>query len=306
MIKLRLLVCMRPLYRVQMQNAIFIFIHNFFCVIMRPREMNLKSVFLCAVLIAGALAGAADAAVAVKKAAPVATKESSKTDASASLVGSVLNLVSGVQALNAKQKELTEDCVPTSAEINFVDKTIKEWAMTGAMSASEVGERLSRKPCDNLSGSYALNAERAEATESTEVCYDTFTGSGNESMVWYGFPKVGKATFCPGGEFTCKNKKTVSNIYEIFNLVDFAAEDYTAQEATLAAKLIDKIERCSNAKLSARKRALWGEFLTSTLSNLGQKTNTANILQQVNSVTNSGGGLGALGGLGGVVQYLDK
>ncbi len=268
--------------------------------------MNLKSVFLASIFIVGALGGVADAAVAVKKAAPVATKEASKTDATASLVGSVLNLVSGVQALNAKQKELTEDCIPKSAEISFVDKTMKQWAMTGASSAAEIRHKLSGIPCDNFSGSYALSAERAEATESTDVCYDTFTGSGNENMVWYGFPKVGTATFCPGGELTCKNKKTVSNIYEIFNLIDFSAEDYTAQEATLAAKLIDKIERCSNAKLSAKKRALWGEFLTSTLSGVGQKTNTANILQQVTSVTNSGGGLGALGNLGGVVQYLDK
>ncbi len=271
---------------------------------MRPREMNLKSAFLSGILLSGVLCGVADAAVSVKKAAPVATKEAGKTDASASLVGSVLNLVSSVQAINAKKKALTEDCIPTSAEINFVDKTIKEWAMTGASSASEI--KLPGEPCDNLSGNYALNAERAEATESTDVCYDIFTGSGNENMVWFGFPKVGKATFCPGGELTCKNKKTVSNIYEIFNLVDFTAEDYTAQEATMAAKLIDKIERCSDAKLSAKKRALWGDFFISTLSNVGQKTNTANILQQVTSVTNSGGGLGALGGLGGVVQYLDK
>lgn len=266
--------------------------------------MNLKSVFLSAVLMTGALCGVADAAVSVKKAAPVATKEASKTDASASLVGSVLGLVSSVQTLNAQQKALTEDCVPTSAEINFVDKTIKEWAMTGAMSASEI--RLGNsKPCDNITGSYRLSAERAETTELDEgICYDTLTDSGN---VWYGYPKVGLAEFCPGGDLTCKNKKKVSNIYEIFNLVDFEAKDYTPQEATMAGKLMDKIERCSNAKLSAKKRALWGEFLTNTLSNVGQKTNTGNILQQVSAVSNSGGGLGALSGLGGIAtQYLDR
>lgn len=269
--------------------------------------MNLKSVFLSAVLMTGALCGVADAAVSVKKAAPVATKEASKTDASASLVGSVLGLVSSVQTLNAQQKALTEDCVPTSAEINFVDKTIKEWAMTGAMSASEI--RLGNsKPCDSMTGSYRLSAERAENTELNDViCYDTFTGSGNDGMVWAGYPKVGLAEFCPGGDLTCKNKKKVSNIYEIFNLVDFEAKDYTPQEATMAGKLMDKIERCSNAKLSAKKRALWGEFLTNTLSNVGQKTNTGNILKQVSAVSNSGGGLGALGGLGGIAtQYLDR
>ena len=265
--------------------------------------MNLKSVFLSAVLMTGALCGVADAAVSVKKAAPVATKEASKTDASASLVGSVLGLVSGVQTLNAQQKALTEDCVPTSAEINFVDKTIKEWAMTGAMSADDI--RLGNaKKCDNTSN-YRTTAERAETTELDEgICYDTFTDSGN---VWYGYPKVGLAEFCPGGDLTCKNKKKVSNIYEIFNLVDFEAKDYTPQEATMAGKLMDKIERCSNAKLSAKKRALWGEFLTSTLSNVGQKTNTGNILQQVSAVSNSGGGLGALSGLGGIATpYLDR
>ncbi|MDE6250338.1 MAG: hypothetical protein K2M34_01750 [Alphaproteobacteria bacterium] len=269
--------------------------------------MNLKSVFLFGALVSGALVGAADAAVAVKKAAPVATKEASKTDASASLMGSVLGLVSSVQALSAQQKALTEDCIPTSAEINFVDKTVKEWAMTGATSASEIRLPGNPRPCDNITGSYALNAERADATESTDMCYDTFTGAGNENMVWFGFPKVGKATFCPGGELTCKNKKTVSNMYDIFNLVDFDTQDYTVQEATMAGKLIDKIERCSNSKLSAKKRALWGEFLTNTLSNVGQKTNTGNILQQVTNVSNSGGGLGALSGLGGLAtQYLDR
>lgn len=269
--------------------------------------MNLKSVFLFGVLVSGTLIGASDAAVAVKKAAPVATKEASKTDASASLMGSVLGLVSSVQALNAQQKALTEDCIPTSSEISFVDKTVKEWAMTGSMSAEEIKNKLHGEPCNSITGSYAINAEHADATESNDICYDTFTGTGNDNMVWAGFPKVGKATFCPGGELTCKNKKTVSNMYDIFNLVDFDTQDYTAQEATMAAKLIDKIERCSNAKLSAKKRALWGEFLTNTLSNVGQKTNTGNILQQVTSVTNSGGGLGALGGLGGLAtQYLDR
>lgn len=269
--------------------------------------MKLKFVFLFGALMSGALVGVAGAAVAVKKAAPVATKEASKTDASASLMGSVLGLVSSVQALSAQQKALTEDCIPTSAEISFVDKTVKEWAMTGAASAEEVQYKLHGNPCDGVTGDYALKAQQADATESTDICYDVFSGTGNDNMVWAGFPKVGKATFCPGGELTCKNKKTVSNMYDIFNLVDFDKEDYTIQEATMAGKLIDKIERCSNSKLSAKKRALWGEFLTNTLSNVGQKTNTGNILQQVTSISNSGGGLGALSGLGGLAtQYLDK
>ncbi|MCM1294975.1 MAG: hypothetical protein NC311_05490 [Muribaculaceae bacterium] len=268
--------------------------------------MKFKFTFLFGCLYAVALS-TANAAVSVKKAAPVATQSASVTDSSASLVGSVLGLVSTVQQLNAKQKALTEECIPSSSEINFVDKIVKEWAMTGSASAKDVESSLRRKPCDNASGGYAWNAKIADQGELTDVCFDTFKGSGNDGMVWAGFPKVGIAKFCPNGDDTCKTQKTVSDIYDIFNLVDFETKDYTAQDLTMAAKLMDKIENCSSAKLSAKKRALWGEFLTTTLGNVGQKTNTANILQQVSSINSSGGGLGSLGSLGTMAtQYLDR
>jgi len=93
----------------------------------------------------------------------------------------------------------------------------------------------------------------------------------------------------------------VSDIYEIFNLIDFGADDYTASEATMAAKLLNKIESCSNAKLSAKKKAMWGEFLIDTVGNLGQGN-----MQQVQSMSGMGG-LGAISSLGGIVgQTFDK
>lgn len=267
--------------------------------------MKFKFAFLFGCLCAVSVS-AADAAVAVKKAAPVATQSASVADSSASLVGSVLGLVSTVQQLSAKQKALTEECIPSSAEINFVDKIVKEWAMTGTVSSKDVAGLLRRTPCGNTFG-YSDSAKIADQGELTDVCFDTFKGSGNDGMVWAGFPKVGLAKFCPNGDDTCKTQKTVSDIYEIFNLVDFETKDYTAQDLTMAAKLMDKIENCSSAKLSAKKRALWGEFLTTTLGNVGQKTNTANILQQVSGINSSGGGIGALGSLGTMAtQYLDR
>ncbi len=98
----------------------------------------------------------------------------------------------------------------------------------------------------------------------------------------------------------------MSDIYEIFNLIDFGADDYTASEATMAAKLLNKIESCSNAKLSAKKKAMWGEFLIDTVGNLGQGTNTGAIMQQVQSMSGMGG-LGAISSLSGIVgQTFDK
>ena len=71
----------------------------------------------------------------------------------------------------------------------------------------------------------------------------------------------------------------------------------------MAGVLISKIENCSYAKLNAKKKALWGEFLVDTVGNLGQKTNTATIMQTVGSVANSGG-MGALQSLGSVATQF--
>ena len=67
----------------------------------------------------------AGAAVAIKKAAPVATKQTSAKDMGASLLPTVMNLVSGVQQLNQKQKALSAECVPTTQELNWVNTMIK-------------------------------------------------------------------------------------------------------------------------------------------------------------------------------------
>lgn len=257
--------------------------------------------FICAVeCLVGAPAGAA---VTIKKAAPVATQESSAASTTASLLPTVLGLVSGVQQLSAKQKALTAECIPSSQEITFVDNTMKEWAKTGAMSAAEVQKQLRRKPCAAPNGGYQAAVAVSVGTEKSDICFDHFAGDGNDGMVWAGYPKVGKATYCTDGSRDCKNKETVSDIYEIFNLIDFSEADYTASEATMAAKLIAKIEKCSYSKLSAQKKAMWGEFLVDTIGNLGQKTNTATIMESVGSIT-GGGGLSSLGAI--ATQFIDQ
>ncbi|MDE6478453.1 MAG: hypothetical protein K2L94_04385, partial [Alphaproteobacteria bacterium] len=240
--------------------------------------MKKTILFLTGILSCAPMMGA-HAAVAVKKAAPVATQESAGTAGAASLIPTVLNLVSGVQALNAQQKALTAECIPTTAEINFVNTTMQEWAKTGAATAADVQRSLRRKRCQSATGGYQAAVRIAAATDGADICFDWF--GDNPEMVWYQFPKASKATYCPDGSIdtTCSDMKTVSDIYEIFNLIDFSAEDYTATEATMAAKLLNKIESCSSAKLSAKKKAMWGEFLIDTVGNLGQSTNTGAIMQ---------------------------
>lgn len=246
-------------------------------------------------------------AVTIKKAAPVATKPTSVADTGASLVPTVLSLVSGVKQLTQQQKALTAECIPSSAEVNFVNNTIKEWAKTGAKTADEVQTSLGMKRCTTPTGGYQSTIRIAEGTDEKDlICYDWFGGSGNDGMVWEKFPMAVSTYYCTDGSLTgCsdKNKQYVSNIYDVFNLIDFDTADYTQQEAKMAGTLISKIENCSYAKLNAKKKALWGEFLIDTVGGLGQKTNTATIMQTVGGVANSGG-MGALQSLGSIATQF--
>ena len=246
-------------------------------------------------------------AVTIKKAAPVATKQTSVADTGASLVPTVLGLVGQVQQLNQKQKALTAECTPTSQEIAFVNSTVKEWAKTGAMTADEVQKSLDMRPCDSASGGYETSIRISSGiNEDARLCYDWFD---EKDMVWYQYPKVVLASYCSDGSLSgCaqKNKREVSNIYDVFNLIDFTEADYTATEATMAAKLISKIETCSYSRLNAKKKAMWGEFLVDTIGSVGQKTNTSAIMQTVSGTANSGG-MGALQSLGSIAtQFMDR
>lgn len=253
----------------------------------------------------------AASAVTIKKAAPVATKKVEAKDAGASLVPTVIGLVSGVMQMNQQQKALTEECLPSTQEIQWVNTIVKEWAKTGAASAEDIETKLGRKACKG-NESYDSTSRMAAGTDDTEsICFDAYTGTANEGMVWAGFPEAKLITYCNDGSESCsdKEKVKVSNVYDIFNMVDFTQSDYTASELTMASKLMAKIENCSSAKLDARKKALWGEFLTTTIGSMGQKTNTASIMDVVGSVanvnkSNMGGALQSLGGV--ATQFLAK
>ena len=258
---------------------------------------------LCAVMAQNVAMGA----VTIKKSASVATQKKTVEDNAGSLIGTVLGLVGSVKQLDQKTRELTTECQPTSQEIQFVNTMVKEWAKTGAATADEVYRRLGVNNCSGQpTGGYQASVRVAMDTDQDSVvCYDWFGGTGNDGTVWAGFPMATSAYYCTDGEMTCgvKDRKNVSNVYEIFNLVDFTTADYTTQEAQVAGKLLSKIENCSSARLSAQKKALWGEFLQTTVGGMGQKTNTGAIMDAVGTVTN-GGGLQSLGGI--ASQFLNK
>lgn len=243
----------------------------------------------------------------VKKAAPVATKQADKMEAATSLLPTVIGLVANVKSLSAQQQQLSEDCVPTTSEIETVNNLVKEWAKTGAETSkgavSGLGEPCSRG--DNSSGHYATWMRDADKDE---ACYEVFGSDADKKTIWQDFPKVSSDKICD--EITGKNCKRVSNIYDVFAKIPFNEEDYTEAEAKKISKLMDKMNKCAPGKMAAARREMYGNFLTQTLGNVGQTSGaagTASVLEAVSGLGGSGDLKSMLPSLGNMAtQALDK
>ena len=89
-------------------------------------------------------------------------------------------------------------------------------------------------------------------------------------------------------------------------MINFDSKDYTTGEASQAQALLTKATNCSGNKLAARRLETFGGFVTDTIGNMGQKTNTGSIMESVGSIIGNTG-VGGIGGLAGVAtQFLDR
>ena len=259
--------------------------------------MNKKILFLAGLMVMAH--GVAMGAITIKKAAPVATQQTTGMDAASGLLPTVVNLVGGISQMNQQTQALTAECVPTTQEIADVNAMIKEWAKAGAISATEAFSSLGVPNCADTGSDYeSLIRSFGEDLDEGLLCYDSFSATEDQNMIWHRYPKAARTFYCTdGGIDSCSEKNRVyrTNMYEIFALVDFSAPDYTASEAALEAKLKEKMEKCSPALLASKKKALVSEFVMGTISSVGQKTNTGSIMEMVSSVAgSSGGGLGGM------------
>ncbi len=279
----------------------------------------MKKLFIfCAVTCA--FCGAFDARGAAnvlvpKKADSVAKRDASTstTNVGASLLPTAATLVGNVIALNQQQKALTAECEPTSREITFVNNLVKEWAIAGATNPLTGGTRGMRE-CDKDSDeSYENTVTRAGTgvtVDPSGVCYDTFSDADARGAVWARFPKAAVVEYCSDGgalSMCGKNKrKKMTNMWTIFDMIDFDNKDYTRTEASQAVALLQKATNCSGTKLAAKRLETFGGFITSTISNMGQPTNTGNVMGAVQSIVGQSG-ISGIGGLATVAsQFLDK
>ena len=262
----------------------------------------MKAKFLMFTAVLCAIHGIAGA-VTIKKAAPVSTQKKEVLDNGSSLLPGVLNLVGAVQQLNQQKKALQAECIPSSSDIQFVNKMVQEWAKTGAKTADDVFSSLGVDPCEDTD-SYedTVQASMGELDDD-DICYDAYNRDEDDGAIWYGMPKAATATYCDDGINVkgCaeKYKKTTSNIYEVFAVVGFSDSDYSAEELTKFTKLKEKMDKCAPAKVKARQRESMANLVNQTLGSVGTKTDTANLMQSVTSLVGSMGS-----GTNGVVQSL--
>ena len=246
----------------------------------------------------------------VKKSSSVKKQEQSGMEAitSGSLLPGVIGLVSNVSALNKQQKELAAECVPTTTEISWVNNMVKEYAKVGSSSANQMFKTVAGTGSDECKGETYADSVKNTVTANLEPCTERFSGSGDQSMIWYNYPKAAYGTYCADGIEPCSasKRKTVSNIYKVFGAIDFTLVDYTTDEATMFGKLMEKAEKCSPENISKRNREAYSSFLTTTIANTGSSTNTGSIMQAVGGLT-GGGGLSGIGSLAPTVtQFFDK
>ena len=255
----------------------------------------------------------AAANVLVPKKADSVTKQeisASTTSVGASLLPAAASLAANVIAMNQQQKALVAECEPTSREIDFVNKMVKEWAYTGVTNPLLESRGL-RACADNETYESTVRQSGTGITiDTAAVCYDTFSKDEAHGAVWAGFPKATVVEYCTDGSVLSmcsrNNRKKMTNMWIIFDMINFDNSDYTKSESSQAQSLLQKATNCSGNQLAARRLETFGGFVTNTIGNIGQKTNTGSIMESVGSIVGSTG-IGGISSLAGVAtQFLDR
>lgn len=273
------------------------------------REMKKKFAFLMALVVGMASFSAMAADFKVKKASSVKQQEKSGLESvtSGSLIPGVIGLVSSVSALNKQQQELAAECVPTATEISWVNSMVKEYAKIGEVNAEDMQKKVGNLPCAN-DADY-MNQVQINRPANQDVCVPVFNEYQEINSVWYNYPRANYAKYCADDvTYSCaeSKKKTESNIYSLFATIDFTADDYTVEEATMYKKMMEKAEKCAPGKLSQRQKEAYAGFIKNTISSAGGSTGTASIMDAVGGLTQGGGLSGVQSLAPSVMQFIDK
>jgi hypothetical protein len=257
----------------------------------------MKKYFVFCALCLAPLVSAESATI--KKASAVQEQKQDSIGAatSSSLVGTAINVFSGIQALKKQDEALSASCAPSGSDIAFVNRMVQEYAKTGKEAQMQLRKGLTSNPsCTN---SYQ---NTANSQDTDYICYDRFEDASDTDRIWAGYPKSATYRLCPPDKgIGCdpKDEKNYSNAYEIYGYMNWSAADLiTDEEAAQHTRLLAKIEECSPAVLKRKKQEMTSNLITSTIGAIGQQQNAGTTMQQVQGLmqgVGSGNTVGALG-----------
>ncbi|MDR2685428.1 MAG: hypothetical protein LBB23_01490 [Rickettsiales bacterium] len=227
------------------------------------------------------------------------------------LLSTAIALGVNAMAISDQFKALDATCVPSSSDINFVQKMVLEVAKTGVplteFTNDAIGNTCSAGTSfkDNEEARVQTGSgknfprcfEKIDNTSSTETQVNGITIRNNsestlDGAVLNSWPRVSSAKVT-----NSKNKEiNVSNIYEIWAAVSskLSQEDWLEGEITQGQRMNEQIQRCDPQALKNTKGAAWIGFAQEAIMGMGSgdygKTADLNVaMQAAQGMTSSGG-----------------
>ena len=255
--------------------------------------------FAASIAAASASAGSSGGGgITIKKAGAVKEQPQEKMDAftGTNLAGMAIGLVAAVQSMKKEERGMNESCKPSTEQVNFVNKMMKEYAKIGQNPADKTKEAVGAPASGNCGTyeNYVLSGMGGE------ICYDVFKDpTDDENRIWAQYPKAAQAVrACPKNKPGCAepDKKYYSNAYEIYAQMGWTEADLLPDELSQHAAVMRKVEDCSAESLNRKQKEMAGNVITGAIGTLGKKQNTAATMQTAMGVV---AGMDAPTGLGG-------
>ncbi|MDR1027078.1 MAG: hypothetical protein LBL46_01540 [Rickettsiales bacterium] len=246
---------------------------------------------------AGANAGGGG--IAIKKAdAVVEQKQDAMGSLNASsLIGTAVNLFAGFQALKQSTTALDANCAPTQAELDFVNKMVKEYAKTGKESQAVMFASINKDVGYQEHCDFATNV----GVDGLPQCAGHLD---DKDKIWNLYPKAEMKKKCPPANPQCvaKEEKYYSNIYDIYGEMAWSESDMLPDELSAHSKLMAKAEQCSPAAIKKKKAELTGNLITGTMGSIGKQQNSGDVMGAVSGLmqSSSASGGGIMGGVSGL------
>jgi len=205
------------------------------------------------------------------------------------LITTALGMGMGIWQLTQEQQTLAAECRPSEAQIEWLNRMMREWARAGGINtmAATHNQHVCRI-------SFAEHVRQSHSNDFS-MCHPIFPNTGaNAGMIWQGFPMAAIAYRCTDetafGQICPLNRREyVTNAFEVWTWIGFSDNDFIGDETNQLARWREFVDRCGGDRLNARRQEMWGNFMMQQAAGIGQQQDLGSIMGQVSGVMGQGG-----------------